>query len=39
MATIAAQQIFQRTSVTSRGLGRKTPSKLNLHGRRTLQKA
>jgi hypothetical protein len=38
MATTAAQQMFQRASVTSLGSGTKTPPKHNLQGRRTLHK-
>jgi hypothetical protein len=39
VATAAAQQMFQRASVTSLGPGTKTPSKHNLPGRRTPHKA
>jgi hypothetical protein len=39
VATAAAQQMFQRASVTFLGHGTKTSSKHNLHGRRTQHKA
>jgi hypothetical protein len=39
VATTAAQQMFQRASVTSLGPGTETPQKHNLQGRRTLHKA
>jgi hypothetical protein len=39
VATAATQQMFQRASVTSLSPGTETPSKHNLHGRRTLHKA
>jgi hypothetical protein len=38
VATAAAQQAFQRASVTSLGSGTKTPSKHNLYGRKPLHK-
>jgi hypothetical protein len=38
VATVAAQQVFQKASVTSLGPGTKTPPKHNLHGRKTLHK-
>jgi hypothetical protein len=38
MTTAAAQQAFQRASVTSLGIGTKTPPKHNLYGRKTLHK-
>jgi hypothetical protein len=38
VATTAAQQMFQRASMTSLGPGTKTPPKHNLQGRRTLHK-
>jgi hypothetical protein len=36
VATATAQQMFQRSLVTSLGPGTKTPPKHNLHGRKTL---
>jgi hypothetical protein len=38
VATAAAQQKFQKASVTSLGLGTRTLPKHNLQGRRTLHK-
>jgi hypothetical protein len=38
VATAAAQQAFQKASVTSLAPGTKTPPKHNLHGRKTLHK-
>jgi hypothetical protein len=38
VAIVAAQQAFQKASVTSLGPGTKTPPKHNLHGWKTLHK-
>jgi hypothetical protein len=39
VAAAAAQQMFQRASMTSIGPGTKTPPKHNVQGRRTLYKS